>query len=121
MQLLIITIFYLVVTGITFLSGGQSEEEACLNLSAINQAPGRKPWGLTFSFGRALQASALKAWSGKKENIKAGQAEFLARAKVTAKGINNRTSAQPYICCEIVIILLYAKFAICEFSSLIIK
>lgn len=41
---------------------------------------GKKPWGLTFSFGRALQASALKAWSGKAEQVKAGQAEFLKRA-----------------------------------------
>jgi fructose-bisphosphate aldolase class I len=41
---------------------------------------GKKPWGITFSFGRALQASALKAWSGKKENVKAGQTEFLKRA-----------------------------------------
>ena len=41
---------------------------------------GKKPWALTFSFGRALQASALKAWSGKKDNIKGGQAEFMKRA-----------------------------------------
>ena len=41
---------------------------------------GKKPWSLTFSFGRALQASALKAWSGKADQVKAGQAEFLNRA-----------------------------------------
>ncbi|KTG32120.1 hypothetical protein cypCar_00007265 [Cyprinus carpio] len=68
------------VPGITFLSGGQSEEEASLNLNAINQCPLQKPWALTFSYGRALQASALKAWGGKKENGKACQEEFIKRA-----------------------------------------
>ncbi|NEU32874.1 fructose-bisphosphate aldolase class I, partial [bacterium LRH843] len=50
------------VAGITFLSGGQSEEEASVHLDAINKCPGRKPWPLTFSYGRALQASVLRAW-----------------------------------------------------------
>jgi fructose-bisphosphate aldolase class I len=72
------------VPGIVFLSGGQSEEEASVNLSAINQHPGKKPWALTFSFGRALQASAIKAWGGKNEQVKAGQQEFLKRAKANA-------------------------------------
>src|SRR4029434_9876362 len=45
--------------GVTFLSGGQSEEEATLNLNAMNQCPLGRPWALTFSYGRALQASAL--------------------------------------------------------------
>jgi fructose-bisphosphate aldolase class I len=69
------------VPGVVFLSGGQSEEEASVNLSAINQYPGKKPWALTFSYGRALQASALKAWAGKPDQIKAGQQELLKRAK----------------------------------------
>lgn len=69
------------VTGVTFLSGGQSEEDASLNLSAINAFKGRKPWALTFSYGRALQASVLKAWQGKDENVKAAQQELLNRAK----------------------------------------
>ena len=43
------------VAGVTFLSGGQSEEDASVNLDAINKFPGRKPWALTFSYGRALQ------------------------------------------------------------------
>jgi fructose-bisphosphate aldolase class I len=86
------------------LSGGQSEEDASVNLSAINSFPGKKPWALTFSYGRALQvylcqvsllivmelenklfllqASVLKAWGGKDENVKAGQTELLQRAKV---------------------------------------
>lgn len=76
------------VPGIVFLSGGQSEEEASVNLNAINQYPGKKPWRLTFSFGRALQASALKAWGGKAEQVKAGQTEFLKRA--TANGMASK-------------------------------
>ncbi|XP_053208730.1 fructose-bisphosphate aldolase-like isoform X2 [Panonychus citri] len=70
--------------GVVFLSGGQSEEEASVNLNAINKLAAKKPWALTFSYGRALQASALKAWSGKKENIGAGQAEFLKRAQANS-------------------------------------
>jgi len=73
------------VPGITFLSGGQSEEEASVHLDALNKYPGKKPWALTFSYGRALQASALKAWSGKNDNIKAGQDEFLKRAKANSE------------------------------------
>jgi fructose-bisphosphate aldolase class I len=69
------------VPGVTFLSGGQSEEEASVHLNAINALQGKKPWALTFSYGRALQASVLKAWSGKAENVKAGQEELLKRAK----------------------------------------
>ncbi|CAB1440043.1 unnamed protein product [Pleuronectes platessa] len=68
------------VPGITFLSGGQSEEEASINLNAMNQCPLHRPWALTFSYGRALQASALKAWGGKKENGKACQEELIKRA-----------------------------------------
>jgi fructose-bisphosphate aldolase class I len=73
------------VPGIVFLSGGQSEEEASLNLDAINRHPGKKPWALSFSYGRALQASALRAWVGKTENLQAAQAEFLKRAKANSE------------------------------------
>jgi fructose-bisphosphate aldolase class I len=69
------------VAGVTFLSGGQSEEDASIHLNAINQYAGRKPWALTFSYGRALQASVLRAWAGKPENVKAGQEELRKRAK----------------------------------------
>jgi len=69
------------VPGVTFLSGGQTEEEASVHLNAINAYSGKKPWALTFSFGRALQASVLKAWAGKDENVAAGQQELLKRAK----------------------------------------
>ena len=68
-------------TGITFLSGGQSEVDATIHLNAINAFNGRKPWPLSFSFGRALQASVLKAWQGKAENVSKAQAEFLKRAR----------------------------------------
>ncbi|XP_071789547.1 fructose-bisphosphate aldolase, muscle type-like [Asterias amurensis] len=71
--------------GVTFLSGGQSEEGASVHLNAINAYPGKKPWALTFSYGRALQASVLKAWGGKKENVKAAQEELLNRAKVNGE------------------------------------
>merc|ERR1711970_1132835 len=74
------------VPGITFLSGGQSEEEATVHLDALNKcqvAP--KPWALTFSYGRALQASVLRAWGGKDDKIKAGQEELLKRAKANGE------------------------------------
>jgi len=69
------------VPGITFLSGGQTEEDASVNLDAINKLPGRKPWALSFSYGRALQASVLDAWKGQKSNTDAAKAEFRKRAK----------------------------------------
>lgn len=71
------------VPGIVFLSGGQSEQEACENLNAINSL-GQQPWQLSFSFGRALQGSALAAWQGKAENVSAGQKAFLHRAELTS-------------------------------------
>lgn len=76
------------VPGIAFLSGGQSDEEATAHLSAMN-AIGGLPWSLTFSYGRALQAAALQAWQGKRENVAAGQRAFSHRAKMNglaAKG-----------------------------------
>ncbi|KAJ8939860.1 hypothetical protein NQ314_010962 [Rhamnusium bicolor] len=72
------------VPGVTFLSGGQSEEEASVNLDAINKFQGKKPWALTFSYGRALQASVLRAWGGKDENVTAAQNELLQRAKANS-------------------------------------
>lgn len=66
----------------TFLSGGQSEEEASVNLNAINNCPLARPWALTFSYGRALQASALSAWRGELNNEKAATEEFIKRAEV---------------------------------------
>jgi fructose-bisphosphate aldolase class I len=68
------------VPGIAFLSGGQSAAEASEHLSLMNKL-GPLPWELTFSYGRALQDEALKAWGGKPENYAAGQKAFLRRAK----------------------------------------
>lgn len=56
-----------------FLSGGQSEEEASVALNAVNTVPGKKPWVLSFSFGRALQASAILAWKGDSKNVAEAQ------------------------------------------------
>lgn len=69
------------VPGIVFLSGGQNHLIATEHLSAINQLDPPKPWKLSFSYGRALQDEALKAWQGKTENVKAGQRAFNHRAK----------------------------------------
>jgi fructose-bisphosphate aldolase class I len=69
------------VPGIVFLSGGQSDEEATLHLNAMNKMAEDLPWRLSFSYGRALQAAPLKAWSGKAENLSAAQAALLERAK----------------------------------------
>ena len=72
------------VPGVTFLSGGQSEEDASVHLDAMNRCTAaKKPWALTFSYGRALQASVLRAWGGKDEGVKAGQDELMKRAKVS--------------------------------------
>lgn len=72
------------VPGVTFLSGGMSEEDASLALNYINQAPGPRPWSLTFSYGRALQQSCLKAWMGNDANIPAAQAVLLKRAQANS-------------------------------------
>ncbi len=69
------------VPGIAFLSGGQSEEVATEHLNAMN-AMGPHPWQLSFSYGRALQQSALRAWLGKPENVPAAQAAYLHRARM---------------------------------------
>jgi len=73
------------VPGVTFLSGGQSEEDATIHLNAINRVPLLRPWALTFSYGRALQHSVLIAWKGKAENLKAAQGELLKRAKANGE------------------------------------
>ncbi|CAO2830543.1 unnamed protein product [Amaranthus hypochondriacus] len=67
------------VPGIMFLSGGQSEVEATLNLNAMNQGP--NPWHVSFSYARALQNTCLKTWGGRPENVQAAQEALLQRAK----------------------------------------
>jgi len=71
------------VPGIAFLSGGQSDEDATANLSAMNRIPGL-PWALTFSYGRALQTSALVTWNGEEQNVAAAQRAFTHRARMNA-------------------------------------
>jgi fructose-bisphosphate aldolase class I len=71
------------VPGIVFLSGGQSDEDATAHLNAMN-ARGPHPWQLSFSYGRALQAPALKAWQGKPENVEAAQRAYYHRAKMNS-------------------------------------
>jgi fructose-bisphosphate aldolase class I len=74
------------VPGIAFLSGGQSDEDATAHLDEMNkllaEGPGGGPWVLSFSYGRALQAAALKAWSGRKDAVAAGQTAYIHRAKM---------------------------------------
>jgi len=69
------------VPGVVFLSGGLSEQEATDYLNAINVVPGKKPWSLTFSYGRALQHSVLRTWNGKDENVAAAQVRLAELAK----------------------------------------
>ena len=74
------------VPGIAFLSGGQGDDESTENLDAINKLVNDEgaPWELTFSYGRGLQASPLKTWSGEPGNIGAAQSAFMQRAKAIA-------------------------------------
>jgi fructose-bisphosphate aldolase, class I len=80
------------VPGIVFLSGGQSEVQATENLNAINQIGG--PWPLSFSYGRALQQSALQAWGGDAANAEAAQAAFAHRARMNALAVAGEWSAE---------------------------
>ena len=72
------------VPGINFLSGGQSDEVATANLNAMNTTAQKQPWQLSFSYGRALQAPALKAWHGVAANKVAGQQALLKRARLNS-------------------------------------
>jgi fructose-bisphosphate aldolase class I len=80
------------VPGIVFLSGGQSEVQATENLNAINRIGG--PWPLSFSYGRALQASALQAWGGDAANADAAQAAFVHRARMNALAVAGEWNAE---------------------------
>ena len=81
------------VSGIVFLSGGQDHLVATAHLCAMNQLDAPRPWKLSFSYGRALQDEALKAWQGKKENLKAGQQAFYHRAQCVSAAALGRYSA----------------------------
>jgi fructose-bisphosphate aldolase class I len=80
------------VPGVAFLSGGQSDEQATAHLDAMNRIGGL-PWRLTFSYGRALQAAPQKAWSGKAENVAAGQRAFTHRARMNSLATNGEWKA----------------------------
>jgi fructose-bisphosphate aldolase class I len=80
------------VPGIVFLSGGQSEVQATENLNAINRIGG--PWALSFSYGRALQQSALSTWVGDAANADAAQAVFLHRARMNSLAVAGEWSAE---------------------------
>ena len=80
------------IPGIVFLSGGQSEVQATENLNAINRIGG--PWALSFSYGRALQQSALQAWSGDAANMDAAQAAFMHRARMNALAVAGEWNAE---------------------------
>jgi len=71
--------------GVTFLSGGISEEDASIYLNEINKIDRKGPWALTFSFSRALQSTCIKVWGGKAENKEAAQKQLLARAQANSE------------------------------------
>jgi fructose-bisphosphate aldolase class I len=81
------------VPGIAFLSGGQSDEDATAHLDEMNKLGGG-PWILSFSYGRALQAAALKAWVGRKENVAAGQRAYMHRVKMNSLACAGRWEQQ---------------------------
>lgn len=70
--------------GVTFLSGGLSEVQATEYLNAMNRSSLPRPWNLSFSYARALQSSALKAWGGKESGVAAGRKAFMHRAKMNS-------------------------------------
>src|SRR5919201_6466465 len=81
------------VAGIVFLSGGQSDEDATAHLNAMN-ARGPHPWQLSFSYGRALQAPALKAWAGDAANVQAAQEAYAHRAKMNGLARSGEYSSE---------------------------
>ncbi|MGH6691642.1 MAG: class I fructose-bisphosphate aldolase, partial [Gammaproteobacteria bacterium] len=80
------------VSGIAFLSGGQSDELATAHLDAMNKLGGG-PWTLSFSYGRALQAAPLKKWRGNPANVAAAQTAFIHRARMNSLASAGRYSA----------------------------
>jgi fructose-bisphosphate aldolase class I len=71
--------------GVTFLSGGISEEDASIYLNEINKVSRKSTTALTFSYSRALQSSCIKMWAGKEENYDAAQKQLLARAQANSE------------------------------------
>jgi fructose-bisphosphate aldolase class I len=81
------------VPGIVFLSGGQSEQQATANLSAMNARHPNLPWQLSFSYGRALQQSTLEAWGGKADQVAAAQKAYLKRARLNGAARSGKYKA----------------------------
>lgn len=82
------------VPGICFLSGGQSDILATEHLNAMNNLEVARPWSLSFSYGRALQQSALKAWAGESVNLGAAQSVLLHRARCNGAATLGEYSAE---------------------------
>lgn len=82
------------VPGIMFLSGGQTEAEATAHLNAMNANFASQPWKLSFSYGRALQQSALQAWKGKPDNVAAAQQAYMDRAKQNSLACAGKAMAE---------------------------
>jgi len=82
------------LAGVVFLSGGQSDLEATQHLNAMNASGHELPWPLSFSYSRALQAPALKAWAGKEANVKSAQAALLHRAKMNGAATRGKYTAE---------------------------
>ena len=82
------------VPTINFLSGGQSPEDATANLNAMNAMSPPAPWKLSFSYARALQDPAMRAWGGREENVQAAQDAFLRRLRMNALAIDGKWSAE---------------------------
>ena len=79
---------------INFLSGGQSPEEATAHLNAMHKLGGELPWYVSFSYARALQGPALKAWQGKQENLALGQEAFINRARLNSLATKGEYSGE---------------------------
>ena len=84
------------IPGVVFLSGGQSDEEATVNLNAINRRAAEvgAPWQLSFSFGRGLQAAPLEAWGGRPASVESAQGAFHQRARLTSAAREGAYSAE---------------------------
>lgn len=81
------------VAGIVFLSGGQSDEKATEHLNAMNSGHATLPWTLSFSYGRALQAPAIKAWGGAVQNLPRAQQVLLHRARMNSAAVRGEYRA----------------------------
>ncbi|CAK9810716.1 Fructose-bisphosphate aldolase [Anthophora quadrimaculata] len=86
------------VPAVLFLSGGQSDKDSVVNLNAINTYEGKKPWTLSFCYGRALQNTAMSTWKGKRENVSKAQAVLLERAKLCSEAALGALESESGVC-----------------------